>query len=121
GRGWFGEKVCGSLVRRNIEVNVMTFLLPQDRFDLRKIPVGWSNQTSQTHVGPNDGRVGMPLEDGFYLVEVGGFGFVFRNVLGDRDVDIIVQYDQQTDFRSEIEYSIESLILKACDLSWNLC
>src|SRR6266478_2106800 len=87
--------------------------IAQDRFDLRKVPVGRCDQTSQTHVGPNDGRVGMPLEDGFYLVEVGRFGFVFRNVLCDRDVDIIVQYDQQTNFGSEIEYAIESRVLKA--------
>src|SRR5438094_6430766 len=63
----------------------------------------------------------MPLEDGFQLVEVGRFRFVFCNIPCDRDVDIIVEDDHETNFRSEIEYAIESRVLKAGNLAWNLC
>src|SRR6266850_3715771 len=92
----------------------------QDRFDLPKVPIGWCHQTSQTHVGPNDGRVRVPLKNGLYLAEVGRFGFVLCNVLCNRDVDIVVQYDHQTNFRGKIEYAVESRVLKACDFAWNL-
>lgn len=40
GRVRVGDKIFGNFVPRNIEVNVMKVLIPQDRFDLRKIPLG---------------------------------------------------------------------------------
>jgi hypothetical protein len=41
----------------------------------------------------------MPPEEGSYLVEVCRLRFVLGNVLCDRYVDIVVQYDHQADFR----------------------
>ena len=67
-------------------------------------------------MGPNDGRVRMALEEGLYLVEVCGFG----SVLCKRNVDIVVEQHNQANFRSKIEYTIESRVLEACDFARNL-
>src|SRR5437899_5901669 len=49
------------------------------------------------------------------------FRFVCCNIPCDRDVDIIVEDDNETNVRSAIEYAIESRVLKAGNFAWNLC
>src|SRR5882757_4770063 len=65
---------------------------------------------------PNNGNVRVSLEEGFYLVEICGFG----SVLCKRNVDVVVEQHNQANFRSKIQYAIESRVLKACDFARNL-
>ena len=71
------------------------------------------DHTPQAHMGPNDGHVRVPLEEGLYLIQVSRF----RPLLCKRNVDIVVDQHNQANFRAKIEYAIESRVLEACDLA----
>lgn len=65
------------------------------------------------NVRPNDGGVSMPFKESLYLTEVGRFS----PLLCKRNVDMVVDQDDQANLRGEVEQPIESWILKASDLA----
>ena len=71
-------------------------------------------------MGPNDGGARMALEKGSYLVEIGGFSFILCHGACKRNVDIVVEDDNEAHFGREIEDTIESWVLKAGDFAGNL-
>ena len=92
----------------------------QDRFDLGKVSPGRRHQAPQTHVGPDYGGIRVPLKNGIHLAKVGRFGFVLCYVLCNGDIDIVVQYDHQTNLRGKIENAIKRRVLQACNFAGNL-
>ena len=57
------------------------------------------DHTPQAHVGPNEGHIPVPTEEGLYLIEVGRFGFLFCK----GNVDIVVDQHNHANFRRKIE------------------
>jgi hypothetical protein len=105
--------VFGGFVPGNIKVNVVESRIAQDFFHQCRVVLARSDQTPQTHMGPNDSRVLVPLEKCLHLILISRL----RPILGKGNVEIVVDQHQQARFCRKIKNAIERRVLEACDFA----
>src|SRR5687767_5267510 len=68
-------------------------------------------------MGPDKRRIRMAPEERLHLGRISRLGAGPRK----RHVDVVVNEHNQTNFCSEVDQTIERLVLKTCDITRDLC
>src|SRR6185369_16724372 len=111
------DHVLRHFIPGNVEMNVSQLRIADDLFDDCGLLFHWTNDSPDADMRPDKRRVGMTLEQGLHL------GRISRLSAGlcKRNVNIVVNKNDQTNFSSEVEQTIERRILKARYLTRDLC
>src|SRR4051794_12419405 len=90
--------------------------IAKDLLDIGCVILDGANDPAHAGMRPNDGRVRVPFENSFDLVEIRRF----RSFLGEGDIHIVMDQHEQPDLTRKIQNPVESRVLQTRDFARNL-
>src|SRR3954462_12153266 len=112
-----GDRVLRDLAPRDVEVDVFEGGVFEQLFDERALRLRGAHDAPDADVRPDDGGVGVALEERLDLLEVCGR----RALLREGRVDVVVYEDDEPDLRGEVYEAVERRVVEARDLARDLC
>src|SRR5690348_6839223 len=97
------ENVLSDCVPGNIKINIAHCGIAENRLQHGNMAADRNDNSPKTAVRPDDGAVGMALQERLHLCEIGWL----RSLLWKRHVRVVVDQYNQSDLSSKVKDSIE--------------